>query len=100
MVTNAKRVKSPVSLNNAMQKVAIYAASFSLIVPTAQTLFTFSRLLAKHPVSKPRLFDLYLMATALDNGINQICTWNVRDFNGIDEVSVKTPLEVLEGIAK
>jgi len=33
-------------------------------------------------------------ATALDNGITQICTWNVKHFKTIAELTAKTPEEI------
>lgn len=66
-----------------------------VICPLQTTFFTFSGLLAKYGASKKRIFDLYLIATALDNGILSICTWNIKDFYDITEINVKTPTEIL-----
>lgn len=95
VVTNPKRVRNPLSLEQAFQKIIIYATSFPLLNPVQKTFFTFVSLILRHKTSRQRIFDLYLSATALDNGINQICTWNVKDFVGIAELVAKTPEEVV-----
>lgn len=95
VVTNPKRVTHPLSLDQAFQKIVIYATSFPLINPLQKTFFTFANLISRYKSSRQRIFDFYLSATALDNGINQICTWNVKDFSNISELVVKTPEEVV-----
>lgn len=96
VVTNPKRVEYPLSLEEALQKVTLYAASFPVICPSAKTLFTFAGLVSKYPAMSDRVFDLYLAATALDNGIARICTWNVKHFRKIVEVAVGTPEEIMQ----
>ena len=95
MVTNPKRVKNPLSLDQAFQKIVIYATSFPLINPLQKSFFTFANMILRYKTTRQRIFDLYLSATALDNGINQICTWNVKDFVAIADLIVKTPEEVI-----
>ena len=56
---------------------------------------TFADLFSRYSPLRERVFDLYLGATALDNGITQICTWNVRHLRAISELTVKTPEEIL-----
>ena len=95
VVTNFKRVEHPLSIDEALQKIAFYATRFPLICPLPKTLFTFVDLISKYPTLGDRTFDLYLSATALDNGITQICTWNVKHFKTISELTAKTPEEIL-----
>ncbi|MDZ7290984.1 MAG: type II toxin-antitoxin system VapC family toxin [candidate division KSB1 bacterium] len=97
VVTNPKRVEYPLSLEDALQKITLYVASFPVICPSAKTLFTFAGLVSKYPAMREHIFDLYLAATALDNGINRICTWNVKHFRKLSEVEVRTPGEILKG---
>ena len=95
VVTNPKRVEHPLTIDEAFQKLAVYVSSFPLICPTPKTFFTFADLTSRYP-AKGRIFDLYLAATALDNGITQICTWNVKDFDTITELSVNTPKGIIK----
>jgi len=95
VVTNPKRVKNPLSIEETLQKVLIYQASFPIVCPLPKTFITFSRLISTYSAFKNRIFDLYLAATALDNGIWHICTWNKKDFLRLSEIKVMTPYEIL-----
>jgi predicted nucleic acid-binding protein len=100
VVSNPKRVEHPLSPDEALEKIAIYAANFSLISPTSRTFLTFADLFTRYPAIRERVFDLYLVATALDNGITQICTWNVKHLGTITDLTVKTPEEILRFLKK
>jgi predicted nucleic acid-binding protein len=100
VVSNPKRVEHPLSPDEAFEKIAVYAANFSLISPTSKTFLTFADLFARYPSIRERVFDLYLVATALDNGITQICTWNVKHLRAVTEFTVKTPEEILPLLKK
>ena len=100
VVTNPKRVEHPLSPDEALEKIAVYAANFPLISPSAKTFLTFADLFSRYPSIRERIFDLYLAATALDNGITQICTWNVKHFKAVSELIVKTPKEILTSLRK
>ncbi|MDW7680970.1 MAG: hypothetical protein SCK70_10420 [bacterium] len=95
VVTSPKRVKHPMSFDKAFQKITFYQTFFTLISPTSKTFMIFRTLLEQYPNLKNRVFDLYLTATALDNGIDNICTWNIKDFKNIQEITVKTPEEII-----
>jgi len=51
-------------------------------------------------VGKGRVFDVYLAATAFDNDIKEICTWNTSDFEGLSKIATITPEQVLKELAK
>jgi predicted nucleic acid-binding protein len=48
-------------------------------------------LLAHRSVRGGRIFDLFLAATMLDNGVHTIYTENVRDFKGLKGIEVINP---------
>lgn len=95
VVTNPKRVEHPLTSDKALEKIAVYATNFRLIYPLSKTFFTFIDLLSRHPSIRERVFDLYLMATAIDNGISQFCTWKVSHLKRLSELTIKTPEEIL-----
>ncbi len=95
VITNPKRVEYPLAIEAALQQIAFYVSHFTLIAPFRETFLTFSRLLTKYPTVRERIFDIYLAATALDNGVNHICTWNIKDFRNISEIEAKTPEQLL-----
>jgi len=63
---------------------------FKIIVPKTTTISVFLNLLQKTK-SKFYVFDLFLAATMLDNGISHIITANEKDFVGIKGILVYNP---------
>lgn len=96
VVTDPRRVENPLTFDQALQKIAVYVSTLPCISPLKITLFSFAGLLSKYGTTRKRIFDLYLVATALDNNVSSICTWNTKDFQGIEEIEVKSPVEILE----
>ena len=100
VVTDRKRVEHPLSLEEALMNVDAYGASLNVISPKPTTIALLKRLLQAKPVTKGKVFDLYLAATALDNGITRICTWNPADFEGLPQLEVVTPERILGELSK
>lgn len=100
VVTDPKRVENPLSSEEAMINVDLYIAALSVIFPKPTTTATFKRFLREKPVGKARVFDVYLAATAFDNDIKEICTWNTSDFQGLSEIATITPEQVLKDLRK
>jgi hypothetical protein len=100
VVTDPKRVELPLSSEEALANIDFYTSALSIIFPKPTTITTFKKFIRQKPVTKGRVFDIYLAATALDNAIKQICTWNVSDFEGLSEITTITPKQVLEELAK
>lgn len=96
VTTDPSRVKNPLSVEKALTNIDFYTSHIAVIFPKWTTLTTLKRLLGQKPAIKGKIFDLYLVAAALDNGINHICTWNTSDFKGLSEVEVFTPTDILE----
>lgn len=62
---------------------------FEIIFPTIRTIDTFFDLNKNyHSLRRSITFDLYLTATAMDNGIKAIITNNRKDFEGIRDFEV------------
>lgn len=72
----------------------IISSNIEIISPTPNTIFTFHHLIQIYPAIRERIFDVYLAATALDNGVNQVCTWNIKHLRKISSLEVKTPSDV------
>ena len=77
----------------ALKDAGIFASQFDLIYPLYTTLQTYMSL-ARKLVYKAYPFDLYLVATMKDNGVDRIITANAKDFGGtglkeIIQVSLK-----------
>ncbi|HSE85205.1 MAG TPA: hypothetical protein VLJ79_03200, partial [Candidatus Binatia bacterium] len=49
--------------------------------------------------ARERVFDFYLAATALDNDVSHICTWNTKHLRPLPGLSVVTPSQVISSLA-
>lgn len=90
MLTHPK-FKNPMSSQSAKRTVWGIANSLILVSPLPETIFVFEELLGKYKVKSNAIFDLYLVSTALSNGINLIATDNTKDFEKYSEVKVVNP---------
>jgi predicted nucleic acid-binding protein len=100
VVTSPKRVTSPVSLSIALNACEAYLSFCSLVNPKPSTYLTFQTLTTARSAMRERLFDLYLGATALDNDITQICTWNAKHYKALPGLTAVTPPQVIKSLAK
>lgn len=94
-VTNAKRVEKPVSVELAQKAIHQYALFLKIITPKDETMWDFLSLLKEFTAIRERIFDVYLAATALSNGLSQICMWNVKHLEKISRLKVRTPEQML-----
>ena len=86
-------VTHPRSQDAAWAEVENYLESETIVKihPTASTLQRLGELFATyHPLGR-RVFDLYLVATMLENGVTRMYTYNTRHFSPIREVEVLVP---------
>lgn len=100
IVTSPKRVASPVGLQEALQACQSYLSFCTLVTPKPSTYLTFETLTKEKRVARERLFDLYLAATAIDNSLSHICTWNTKHFRHLPSLTAATPSEVLKSLVK
>lgn len=99
IVTSPKRVASPVALAEALRASEAYLSFCSLLTPKPSTYLTFETLVNKSRVARERIFDFYLAATALDNQVAHICTWNTKHLRPILGLTVATPSQVISSLA-
>lgn len=95
VVTNSRRFSPPLSSEEASRELESYAASdfVKVIAPSAALLERLPRLL-RHARSKgAHVFDVFLVATMLEHGVETIYTENTRDFSGFREIRAVNPLE-------
>jgi predicted nucleic acid-binding protein len=100
IVTSPKRVASPIKLQEALKACQSYLSFCTLVTPKPSTYLTFETLTKEKKVARERLFDLYLAATAIDNNLSHICTWNTKHFRHLPGLRVATPSEVLKSLVK
>lgn len=81
------RIKLALTATQAISK------SCQVISPTQTTYYLWLELINEHALTGNRIFDAYLVATALSNGINIIATDNVKDFKIFRQIKVINPFE-------
>lgn len=94
VATDERLFKPALSPKEAAKQIAIYwtKSRFQRVVPRETTLERLLGLLEHHPVTEQRIFDAFLVATMLDNGIRMIYTQNTKDFAIYPELQVINPL--------
>jgi len=68
-----------------------FSAAMPVLRPTNESLELFMKHLKASLIKGLRLFDLYLAATLMSNGIDLIYTYNERDFQGIEGLRIWRP---------
>ena len=82
LVTNPQRISKPVSPEATKDRIKKWLETglYKIISPTIFTPMTLLRILEKSPLKGPDIFDAYLAATMIDNGIDTICTADEKIF--------------------
>jgi predicted nucleic acid-binding protein len=93
VITSTRQRIEPLTPNDATRALRKYHSSRLVLVrPTYETSTIFEQLLVKRSyVVGKDVFDLYLAATALSNGIGTILSDNVKDFAGIPGLTAVNP---------
>lgn len=91
IITNKNRVEKPLSANFALAEIKKYQTVFNLIYPSNQTLAILNKLIKKYNIKARKIFDAFLTATMLSNGIDRILTYNYKDFVLFKEIKVMKP---------
>lgn len=93
-MTNAAKNENSVSSKEAVLEIKKFLISpFELIVPLGNELITVLRLIRDKNIISRKIFDVYLVATMLSNGIKTIYTANERDFEMFGEIKAVNPFK-------
>lgn len=84
VVTDKRRVPQPLSSKKALATcdLLMSGSAFRVVFPTITTLATWQRLMKKDGIGQA-VWDLFLAATLLSNGVSTLVTENVDDFTGV-----------------
>ena len=95
VVTNPRLFDPPMTPKQASQEITTYwtQSGFRRIAPTEQTVTRLIGLVARHAVRDRWIFDVFLVATMLENGVTTIYTANTKDFLPFHELQVVNPFE-------
>lgn len=94
VVTNPRRVTNPRSPQEARAEIEKYirAGTIRKIYPHEDIVERMLTLLQQYPqVARQEVFDLYLVATMLSNGVSRIYTYNQEHFRRFEGIEVLTP---------
>ena len=86
-VTNSKKVPIPMTNKTAIEQMEkLLRSSLKLVYPNNRTTKLFIELLGLVGVKAQRVYDIFLAATLLSNGIRTLITENKEDFAGIKDL--------------
>ncbi len=80
-----------ISLPEAMEAASFFEAMFPMVHPRRETLSVFKDILMSSQVRGKVIYDAFLAATYLSNGIDVIYTYNTRDFERLGAIKVWKP---------
>ena len=82
---------SPMKIEDALEAIDNILKGCTVISPDYRTHHITLELIKKHKLSADEVFDAYLVATALGNGIGIIATDNTKDFKKFIELEIINP---------
>ena len=86
-----QKFSKPMGLKSALATIQAISNSCRIVSPSQTTYYLWLELINEHSLAGNRIFDAYLAATALSNGIDIIATDNVPDFKKFKGLSVINP---------
>ena len=91
-ITNSQKLNLPLSPQEAGRVIRDYLASpFQIIHPHAGDFDKALYFAIERKIKGRKIFDLYLVATMLSNGIETIYTANDKDFKDFSEIKAVNP---------
>ena len=90
-VLTHRKFEYPMETEAALEAVSAISDNSKVIGPSKVTEYIFMDLLKKYGASGDKIFDIYLVSTALSSGVNIIATDNIKDFAHISEVKTISP---------
>ena len=93
--TDARRFHPALSVEQALRECLVFWEAHTLkkIFPSSTTFERATALIRRHRISRQEVFDAFLAATMLENGVRTIYTANTKDFLPFRELQVVNPFE-------
>jgi predicted nucleic acid-binding protein len=86
--TNQNIFKKPLTYKQAVDKMKEFVARFSMVHEKESTINVLIALIVKYAASRQQIHDMNIVATMVDNEINRLLTYNVKDFKQISEIKL------------
>ncbi len=90
-VLTHQKFSKPMRLKDALMAIQAISKFCQIISPTQTTYYLSLELINKYKLIGNRIFDAYLVATALSNSINIIATDNSSDFKKFSGLEIINP---------
>lgn len=88
------KFSNPQNPRAALKSIFEISKSCQVIVPNNKTHYAAAELVIEHNLTGNRIFDAYLVATALTNDINVIATDNVKDLGKFSGMTIINPFKI------
>lgn len=85
------KFSNPYSPKEALTNIGKFARQIPLICPQEETVQILYKFIEKHNLKGDQIFDAYLVATMISNGIKDIATDNERDFSKFKIINIYNP---------
>lgn len=92
IITDKKRIDNPISYEEAIGIIEtdyIYNPRIEKILPKLSVIPIVSELIRKYKINKQEVFEVFLVATMIDNEVKGIYTKNTKDFEKFEFLEVK-----------
>ena len=96
VVTDKRRVASPLAPAAALEQVAVWRAIFPVFEVGEEALDHLTGVLAERAAKGGGIFDAWLVAQMRAAGMETICTYNRGDFTGYEGIRPVAPEEMME----
>ncbi|PIR58709.1 MAG: hypothetical protein COU69_04070 [Candidatus Pacebacteria bacterium CG10_big_fil_rev_8_21_14_0_10_56_10] len=87
------KLPNPFSTKEAIESISAITQQSTVIFPNFETQALALELIKKYKIAGTEIFDAYLVATALSNGINKIATDNTKHLQKYTEIGVINPFK-------
>lgn len=90
-VLTHQKFPHPMKIRDALSSIKVIYEALRIILPNQSTFYFTIELIKTYKITGNRIFDAYLAATALSNGLDTIATDNEKDFKDIEEIKIYNP---------
>jgi len=86
--TNGKFFHKPLSYEQAVIKVNEFIENFEMVYETVNTISILDSLIIKYKQDKQKVYDTNIVATMIENKIDKLFTFNIKDFKKFSEIEL------------